>query len=411
MPDLRSRPVVIAGAGIAGLTAAIAFGMRGCTVSLLEQAEELHTVGAGIQLSPNATHILEALGVLDLLMPYAAQPPAVLLRDAATLRVLARVPLGEMAGERWGAPYLTIHRADLQNALLQRAGQLPDVDLATGARVVERADRADGAAVRIERGGKTVHAETSLLIGADGVRSRIRSQDRKEAPPTFTGELAWRATVESDSPAGVAFSAITSTDCVTTFLSPAFHLVAYPIRAGRAINLVAFTKGERTGETWSGEVDMTALVSATRRAAALLKELIGLAGPWTVWPIHTVDQRPAWTSRNTVLIGDAAHAMTPFAAQGAAMAIEDAATLAGFAARSPENELATALEDWERCRRPRIAQVAKRGALNKLAWNAGGPVALARNLVLGLRSPDRLVADLDWLYGWRMPEDLRGDFL
>lgn len=405
MPDQRSRPIIIAGAGIAGLTAAIAFGTHGYPVRLLEQAEELQAAGAGIQLSPNATHILRALGVLDLLLPNAVLPPAVLLRDAASLRRLARVPLGEMAQSRWGAPYLAVHRADLQAALVQRAGQMPGVELITGAQVTGCCDHADGIAVAVSKNGDTVTEHASLLIGADGVWSATRSHLHADAKAGFTGELAWRATIESDGQANRAFAAMTSTDCVTTFLSPAFHLVAYPVSGGRAINLVAFTKGKRTGETWSGRADIAPLQTAVRRAAVPLGELIELAGSWTVWPIHTVDQKPAWVARNVALIGDAAHAMTPFAAQGAAMAIEDAATLAAFVAKAPDGGLADALAAWERFRRLRIARVTSRGALNKLAWNASGPVALARNVVLGLRSPERLAADLDWLYGWRMPAD------
>lgn len=405
MPDQRSRPIIIAGAGIAGLTAAIAFAMRGYQVRVLERTEQLQAVGAGIQLSPNATHILKGLGVLDFLLPNAVQPPAVLLRDAASLKLLARVPLGEMAESRWGAPYLTVHRADLQDALLQRVKQIPNVELTTGVRVIECVDQSDGIAVTVESGVNTVDENASLLVGADGVWSTVRSLGNGNATAAFTGELAWRATIETDSPAGKAFAAIASTECVTTFLNPKFHLVAYPIRGGRAINLVAFTKGERIGETWSGQADMDLLRTATRLATASLTAVIELAGPWTIWPVHTVDQRPAWTSEAMALIGDAAHAMTPFAAQGAAIAIEDAATLAQMVANAPTDGLAAALAGWERFRRPRIARVTSRGALNKLAWNAGGPVALARNLVLSLRPPERLAADLDWLYGWRMPAD------
>lgn len=338
MPDRRSRPIIVAGAGIAGLTAAIAFAMRGYQVRILERTEELQAVGAGIQLSPNATHILKALGVLDFLLPNAVQPPAVMLRDAASLKLLARVPLGEMASARWGAPYLTVHRADLQNALLQRVKQIPGVELTTGARVIESAEHAAGIAVTVESGANTFTENASLLIGADGVWSTVRSLASGNATAAFSGELAWRVTVETDGLAGAAFTAIASIECVTAFLSPKFHLVAYPIRDGRAINLVVFTKGDRIGETWSGQADIDLLRTATRLATASLTAVIELAGPWTIWPVYTVDQRPAWTSQNMALIGDAAHAMTPFAAQGAAMAIEDAATLAQMVANAPTED-------------------------------------------------------------------------
>ena len=195
---------------------------------------------------------------------------------------------------------------------------------------------------------------------------------------------------------------------MTTFLHPGFHLVAYPMRSGTAFNLVAFTKGERIAEGWSGKADAGILSRAMSGTSPALTRLATGAGPWTAWPVHTVDPHHAWTSPDgTALIGDAAHAMTPFAAQGAAMAIEDAATLAASVAEAPEN-LSEALASWEKSRKVRIARVARRGAFNHLAWHAAGPVALARNLVLKMRSSETLAADLDWLYGWRPPKETTG---
>ena len=414
MDDARSRQVVIAGAGIAGLTAALAFSERGYLVRVFEQAPRLEAAGAGIQLSPNATRILRQFGVLDRLLPAAVRPEAVVLKDAATLRELARVPLGEAAETRWQAPYLVAHRADLQSALMECLAERPDIDLVTGARLRDVATDPGAITASAEIAGKTVEAGGFLLIGADGVWSSIRSlevsaRSGPQAKSRFTGELAWRATIRADSIAGKAFTTVGAADCVTTFLHPGFHLVAYPVSKGAAFNLAAFTKGEVIAETWSGRGDTRILANAMRGTAPGLVRLVEDAGPWTAWPIHTVDQRQPWTSpAGIVLIGDAAHAMTPFAAQGAAMAIEDAATLAGFVAASPADP-ASALAAWEQARRPRIAKVARRGALNRLAWHASGPVAIARNLFLKTRSPERLAADLDWLYGWRPPENRTPD--
>lgn len=415
MDDSRSRQVLIAGAGIAGLTAALAFSERGYLVRLFEQAPRLEAAGAGIQLSPNATSILRQLGVLEQLLPAAVRPEAVVLRDAATLRELARVPLGEAAERRWQAPYLVAHRADLQGALMTRLAERPDISLVTDARVSGVVPGPHVTATA-EIAGNTVEAGGFLLIGADGVWSNIRNlsalassgsagSGAQSASSRFSGELAWRATVRADSAAGEAFAAVGSANCVTTFLHPGFHMVAYPVSRGRAFNLVAFTAGEIMAESWSGRADPEILAGAMRGTAAALVRLAEDAGPWTAWPIHTVDKRQPWTTPGGIaLIGDAAHAMTPFAAQGAAMAIEDATTLAGFVAASPADP-AAALAAWEKMRRPRVAKVARRGALNRLAWHASGPVAVARNLFLRLRGPERLAADLDWLYGWRAPDD------
>jgi len=412
MPDAQPRQVVIAGAGVAGLTAALAFGERGYPVQLFEQAQRLEAIGAGLQLSPNATHILRQLGVLDRLLAAAVRPEAVVLKDAATLRELGRVPLGQAAEQRWGAPYLVAHRADLQSALTARVAENPNIHLVTGARISGVATGDHCVTATLETDGKTVQSQGFLLVAADGVWSTVRAVvDRTKGTASsrsrFSGELAWRTTVAADSAAGQAFAAVGATDCVTTFLHPGFHMVAYPVSKGDAFNLVAFTRGERIAEGWSGQADPGILASAMRGTAAGLARLVEMAGPWLTWPLHTVDQKQPWTMpAGIALIGDAAHAMTPFAAQGAAMAIEDAATLAASLAAFPTDP-ARALVVWEDLRRRRITKVARRGGLNRLAWHAAGPVAIARNLFLKTRSADRLAADLDWLYGWQQQGIIR----
>lgn len=407
MDDTVSRQVIIAGAGIGGLTAALAFAQRGYTVRLFEQAARIEAAGAGIQLSPNATHILDRLGVLERLLPSAVRPAVVTLKDARNLRTLAMVPLGASGQARWKAPYLVAHRGDLQGALMAVIAHIPEIQFVTDAKVSGLVAHSRGITASILIGSKAEEVAGFLLIGADGVWSSIRGLDGS-AKSKFTGELAWRATVSAESEAGAAFAEIAQPDCVTTFLHPGFHLVAYPMRGGAAFNLVAFTKGERIAEGWSGKADAAILSRAMHGTAPALTSLAAGAGPWTAWPVHTVDPHHAWTSSDgTALIGDAAHAMTPFAAQGAAMAIEDAATLAASVAEAPDN-LSGALASWEKSRKTRIARVARRGALNHLAWHAAGPVALARNLVLKMRSPETLAADLDWLYGWRPPKETTG---
>jgi len=410
MTETRSRQVIIAGAGIAGLTAALAFAERGLSVKVFEQAPRLEAAGAGIQLSPNATRILRQLGALDRLAARAIRPEAVVLKDASSLRELARVPMGQAGEDRWRAPYLVAHRADAQAALLSRVSEQPAISLVTGARVSGVAVDTSGVTAAVEAEGRTVEARGDLLVGADGVWSSIRallaSQEPGFANSRFSGELAWRSTVAADSAAGRIFSTLGAGDCVTTFLHSGFHMVAYPVSGGEAFNLVAFTRGERIAEGWSGHADPAILSGAMRGTAPALLRLAKEAGPWIAWPIHTVEQRQWTTPRGVALIGDAAHAMTPFAAQGAVMAIEDAAMLAGTVADFP-GDPAQSLAVWENLRRPRIAKVARRGALNRLAWHATGPVAIARNLFLGARGSRKLASDLDWLYGWEQPKIVR----
>lgn len=402
--EAREQPVLIAGAGIAGLTAALAFARQGFALRVFERSPRLETVGAGLQLSPNATHILRRLGVLDRLGPRAVRPEAVVLKDAASLRELARVPLGEAAERRWGAPYLVAHRADLQQALLDAVGAAPAVELTLAALVRGATFAADGVELSVDIGGSPATAKGRLLVGADGVWSTLRGLLGGGGESRFAGELAWRTTVAAASAAGEGVARLGGSGHVLAFLHPGFHLIAYPVAGGDAFNLVAFTMGERIAEGWSGRADPQILSRAMRRTAPELGRLAGEAAPWLAWPLHTVDRRAAWVRPGVMaLLGDAAHAMTPFAAQGAAMAIEDAATLAHRLVASPSDQ-AGALAAWERDRKPRVEKVARRGALNHLAWHAAGPVALARDLVLRLRSPQSLAADLDWLYGWRAPE-------
>ncbi|NUS18963.1 MAG: salicylate hydroxylase [Mesorhizobium sp.] len=409
MTETRSRQIVIAGAGIAGLTAALAFAERGFPVKLFEQAKQLEAAGAGLQLSPNATRILARLGVLERLLPNAIRPEAVVLKDARNLRELARVPLGAAGESRWGAPYLAAHRADLQAALTATVAQRPEIELVTGARVTGVATRPQSVVATVEADGKATQAAGGLLVGADGVWSSVRAAlalTAGFAASRFSGELAWRATIPAQSAAGQVFEQIGAANCVTTFLHPGFHMVAYPVSKGSAFNLAAFTKGERIAEGWSGHADPAILSGAMRGTAATLSRLVALAGPWTAYPIHTVEQRRWTMPEGLALIGDAAHAMTPFAAQGAAMGIEDGAMLADLVADFP-GDLAQSLTVWENLRRPRVEMVLKRGALNRLAWHARGPVAIARNLVLATRSAEKLAADLDWLYGWEEQKVVR----
>jgi salicylate hydroxylase len=400
-----SRPIIIAGAGIAGLTAALAFAAKGYAVQIFERAPKLEEAGAGLQLSPNATRILAALGVLDALLPKAVKPEAVVLRDARTLREITRVPLGSAAERRWKSPYLVAHRADLQRALLSRVLSETNIQLVMGAKARHFTTDRHGVVLSVERDGAIDEARGQLLVAADGVWSAIRGLSG-EGSSRFAGDVAWRTTFPADSPAGAAFRAIAPTDVVTAFMHPSVHLIAYPVRSGQAINLVALTRGGALENIRREILDPALLRAKLRGTATDIARLAQDAGPWTLWPLHTVDPARPWTSGGRmVLVGDAAHAMTPFAAQGAAMAIEDAATLAAFVSASPD-DIPTALAQYETIRRPRIARVSRRGAFNRFTWHAPGLVALARNLVLKTLPAEKLAADLDWLYGWTVPEVL-----
>jgi salicylate hydroxylase len=328
------------------------------------------------------------------------------LKDANTLRELASVPLGKFAEQRWNAPYLVSHRADLQQALLTEARSRPEIEINTGMRLAEVSREPPGHVIASfgDPEGNTTTAECPLLIGADGVWSASRRFVEHSARNRFSGQIAWRTTIDTNSAAGEAFRKLADSDSVTTFVHASFHLVAYPLRAGAEINLVAFTPAMDIAQSWAVQAEMSILLHAVARSSPALARLVEMAGHWTAWPLHTVDPAASWTAPGIALIGDAAHAVTPFAAQGAAMAIEDAALLAQYVAEPNAREQG-AISLWEQQRKARLSKVARRGALNKMAWNAAGPLALARNLVLRMRSSQSLATDLDWLYGWRLPQE------
>jgi len=402
MDSSDSRRILIAGAGIAGLAAALAFARRGFSVEIFERSAALEEIGAGLQLSPNATRILDDLGVLERLRDHVVRPDAVIMRRAGTLAEIARVPLGDFAEQRWGAPYLVAHRADLQNALLRTVQAHPHIQLTTGAHVRDFALSEGSATLTFDCAGERQEAHGLLAIGADGVWSAIRGLAGEVGKSRFIGQLAWRRTLAEGEDDFGAFQAACGGNVVTAFLHPGFHLIAYPLRGGRAINLVAFTRSKRELKAdWNQSTPLGPLTEAMRSVHPALSSLASTGKQWTSWPIHVADLDGAWFDpAGMVLIGDAAHAMTPFAAQGAAMAIEDAETLASAVAAQLD-QLGQALQAWTVQRRRRVLRVARRGALNHFAWHARGPVAIARDMVLISRGAERLAADLDWLYGWR----------
>ena len=385
MSAIKSTTIV--GAGIAGLTAALALARKGIASHILEQAPSLEEVGAGLQLSPNASRILADLGLLNALRARWSEPDHILLSSGSSLAPLASVPAGSAARSRWGAPYGVLHRASLQTVLIEAVRQNPLCTLETGQRI----DSAEHARAR---------APSDVLIAADGVWSRLRRAVPGALPARYSGNVAWRFLL----PYGLA-PAFLDPRTVTAFLGPHAHLVAYPLAEVQAFNIVAIhAQADAPPEGWLRKGDAAArsrLQDAFAGWHADIRRIIADAQSPMVWPLFGCPDG-AWTDGGTVLIGDAAHAMTPFAAQGAAMAIEDAALLANRLAGAGNAD--QALRQFERERRERVAKVRSRGAFNRFAYHARGPVALARNLVLSLRKPDQLAGDLDWLYGYRTPD-------
>ncbi|WEX78804.1 FAD-dependent monooxygenase [Sinorhizobium numidicum] len=384
-------PVAIVGAGIAGLTAALCLARRGFKTDIFEQAEALEETGAGLQLSPNASRILIELGLLPALQDVWSEPDSIALVDGRSLRLLARVPAGSSARNRWAAPYGVLHRGSLQRVLLKAVEAEPLCRLHLGRRIEGDPEAA------ITNG---IGCRASMIIGADGIWSRVRASIAGAGSACFSGNVAWRLMLPRHSA-----NAHLSADRVTAFLGPNAHLVAYPIRETDSFNLVAIIEGKPTDGTWAGrnsEDRQREFTAAFESWHPDLHALLDDAASATYWPLYTVGDGAWHNGRDIVLIGDAAHAMTPFAAQGAAMAIEDACELARYLACSAD--VPSALAQYDSARRPRIARVRQRAAFNRFAYHARGPVRIGRDLVLALKGPEALAADLDWLYGYGAPE-------
>ena len=384
--------VVIAGGGIGGLAAALACARQGVPVQLLERAAQLSEVGAGIQIGPNVTRILQAWGLGDALAQVAAFPRLLQARDAQTGQVLGSLRLGERAQALYGAPYATIHRADLQG-LLHAAAQAAGVAVRLGQTVQGWQETADGLEIATADG---LSLQADALIGADGVWSAVRQPLLGDVPARFTGHLAYRALVaQADLPAHLR------TDEVTVWMGPRLHVVHYPVRSGQWLNVVAIVHGDKPvqADAWDVAGHTQALMQAMGAVGRDLHERLASAPAWRQWALH--DREPVSAARQmaqgrVALLGDAAHPMRPYLAQGAGMAIEDAQVLAQCLARSA-GSVSARLQAYANQRWARNAQVQARAIRNGSIFHAQGLVAMGRNMSMRLMG-ERLM-DVPWLYG------------
>lgn len=382
------RAVAIVGGGIAGLTAALCLARKGIASHVVEQADRLEEVGAGLQISPNASCVLSALGLLPALEERWTEPERIVLASGRSLKRLTYVPVGADARRRWHHPYGVLHRATLQRILLEAVQKDPLISLHLGIRqeAYDRDCLSNWLGVRPE-----------LTIAADGVWSTLRASVPSAGTTRFSGNIAWRFMV----PFAGAPSFL-DRRCVTAWLGPAAHLVAYPLAEADAFNLVAIHKGTAVSHSWaarSGEEGMILRLDTFSGWNEAITDLLRAAEAPLAWPLYECGDGRWFDGGDLVMIGDAAHATTPFAAQGAGMAIEDAAELAAAVAGAAD--VKAALRAFEASRRQRLRRVRARAEFNRFTYHARGPVALARDTVLALRSPQSLAADFDWLYGYR----------
>lgn len=402
MPGMTDNRVLVVGAGIAGLAAAVACGQAGLPVHLIERAPAFQEVGAGIQIGPNVTRILQRWGLGAALEQVASLPEALQVRSAVTGQALGRLPLGHDMLRRYGAPYATLHRADLHQLLLDAVQDRGLAQLQLRGELTRFSQTDDGVAVMLADGSAQ---RGDVLLGADGLWSAVRQQLLDDVAPAPTGHLAYRALLrQSDLPASLR------SQQVTVWLGPRLHVVQYPVRGGEWLNLVVIIDGApdwiqaangTPGQlaNWNQEADKAQLQQALRGTCTALSELVGLVPAWRLWILCDREpmQGPQEHARGRVaLLGDAAHPMRPYLAQGASMAIEDAAVVAqvlSTAHRTHEE----ALQMFAQKRWARNRQVQERARRNGQIFHATGPVRWGRDAamaVLGAR-----LLDLPWLYG------------
>jgi salicylate hydroxylase len=395
-----ARHLIVAGAGIAGLTAALALTRAGMSVTVLEQSGELAETGAGIQLSPNATRVLIALGLRERLNPLVMVPQAIRVMSGGSGREIVRIPLGDEAERTYSAPYWTIHRGDLQSVLVAAANDARDVTLKLGLRVVDFAEHVSGITVLARSASQISEERGFALIGADGLWSAVASQLRGQRRPKFAHRTAWRTLVSSDA-VPTEFRA----PVVYLWLGLDAHLVHYPVKGGRLINIVGIVSDEWNKEGWSAAGDRDEILRRFARGswAEKARALIAMPDQWLKWALY--DRRTPFRGGTgaVTLMGDAAHPMLPFLAQGAAMAIEDAAVLAAMLGRYGDDP-ADALRGYEGARRYRTARVQQVARKQGRIYGLSGPEAVFRNFGMRLMGGEKLRERYDWLYNWRPPE-------
>ncbi|WP_208437665.1 FAD-binding protein [Bartonella taylorii] len=398
---------IIVGAGIAGLSTALALAHKGIASTIFEKRTQLDAIGAGIQLTPNATCILAHWGILSKLTEVGTTPHFLELREGVSLKTRLRAELINLSEKNWKAPYITIHRADLQKILYNAVIENPFIKYKTGEAVVA-ATQTTTNNIHI----KTIKADvltetqqhqfysTPLLIGCDGVWSTLRKLAPLHETADFSGFIAWRATTEFEHLPKNFRSLLQNVNTITAWMGPKNHLVVYPIQPSKKIfNFVAITHGENSKEGWAHKGNKENLKSLFKDWNLQILQIFDHIDEWSYWPIFQMKQNRFLGLERQVFVGDCAHAALPFAAQGAAMAIEDAATLAETLSMK-DLSLTAALSLYEKIRKPRIIAVKKRGDFNKIAYHATGPIAIARNFVMKIRTPETIMSSLDWLYSY-----------
>jgi salicylate hydroxylase len=394
------RTVFIAGAGIAGLTLALALAKFGASVIVLERHRAIDELGAGIQISPNARRVLNQLGLDRQIAAQSLEPAGIDIYPFRAAKPLVTLPLGPAVAERYGVPYAVMHRADLAEILHRACRRFANIDIVLGVCDFDVASHSRGISMTAdEADGRARTGRGFAFVGADGVNSKTRTDILKGPEAEFSGYVAWRASLPVEKLEGII-----ALDRTSLLLGPSYHAVCYPLPQRKRVNIVLLAREKAAaafGETLPGQPTLGRALLRSERFDAIGK---AAEGAWGYWPIATVSDI-AWHEDGVGLIGDAAHAMLPFQAQGAAMAIEDAAILAPLLMTEPTAD--SAFSRFSAMRRERIERVARLSRFNGFAFHMEWPFTLARNAALMLQAGSGHLRRLDWLYGFDIAPEVR----
>ncbi|HWP10616.1 MAG TPA: 3-hydroxybenzoate 6-monooxygenase [Ramlibacter sp.] len=389
--------LIVAGGGIGGLAAAYVLGRGGHRVTVLEQAGTYGEIGAGIQLGPNIFRMFEYLGLTEAVNRVAFFPPGLGMNDVRTGEKVIRVPLGETARAAYGYPYGVIYRVDLHQVFLDACKALPNVALRTSSKVESFEQDASRVSVRLA-GGEVLQGDA--LIGADGLWSRIREAVVGDGKPRVSGHIAYRAVLRrEDVPAHLW------NDDVLLWGGEKTHLVHYPLRRGELFNLVAVFHSNRYDEGWNTFGDTAELNERFSQAVPQVRELLGKIETWKMWVLCDREPVQNWSKGRVTLLGDAAHPMLQYLAQGAGQAIEDAVVL-GEALRSAHGEVAPAFQKYQQARYLRTGRVQLTARFYGDIYHAAGVQRELRNQLFQGGKESAGFAGLKWMYEGIDPTNL-----
>lgn len=366
--------VIIVGAGIGGLVSALCLDAKGHKVKIYEQAEILSELGAGIQLSPNATKVLNYLGLFKDLEPYIFEPNSFQFLNFSTGKVISERKLGEAIKKDFNSPNYDIHRADLQRVLLNKI-KVKNIDIHSNMKVTNVGNKKNSAFIEVD--GKEIQAD--LVIGADGIHSKVSDSLFGKKEIIYTGNVAWRMLI----PVEILPENLILPD-TTVWLGPNKHFVTYHVNGGKNLNCVCLVEQDGWfNESWSEKGEIEELKKAYKGWNRTIETLLQHADPNSLykWALHDRLPMKQWSKGRIIVLGDAAHPMLPFLAQGAAMAIEDGAVLANCIDNFDEVE--EALKYFEKIRKPRTSYVQSAARRNAKVLHLSGLAAILRNLVMG----------------------------